>query len=102
MKLSCLILLSICITFTSTLFAQQEQVYARRTALWRSNQIAVSRDNPTSENQHGRELVRKAIEESWGKYSALRFIGWDLHHSQITPTYIFTLKMMPHILRDWE
>lgn len=61
---------------TSALMAQQEQVYARKTALWRNNEITISWDNPTPENQHGRDLVKKAIEDTWEKYSVLKFTGW--------------------------
>lgn len=62
--------------FFSFLAFSQEQAYPRKTALWRKTQISVSWDNPTSENQHGRDLVRQAISETWERYSAIKFTGW--------------------------
>lgn len=74
MKLS---LLVICLIQSSFIFAQQEQIYARRIAVWLDKKISVSWENPTEENRHGRELVRQAIKETWEKYSVVEFTGWD-------------------------
>jgi len=39
--------------------------------------IPVSWENPTPENKLGRELVREAIEGSWGESANIDFVGWD-------------------------
>lgn len=77
MKQIKLLLLLFCLVQTAIVSAQQEQIYARKTALWRSNKISVCWENPTEENKHGRELVRQAIKETWEKYSVLEFTGWE-------------------------
>gem|GEM_PF-2454876 len=45
-------------------------------SIWPNAHVAVCWENTDPTNLLTRELVNKAIEESWSKYSLLRFTGW--------------------------
>lgn len=46
-------------------------------AIWPSTSIFVCWINPNEENSQGRAWVQEAVEKTWQKESALKFLGWE-------------------------
>ncbi len=43
---------------------------------WPDPVISVCWEDPRKKHAQEREIIRKAVEQSWGKESAIRFVGW--------------------------
>ena len=50
--------------------------YVLSSAVWPSRKVFVCWDNPQPEFEAEMALVKKSVEETWERYSGLRFAGW--------------------------
>jgi len=50
--------------------------YVLSSAVWPSRKVFVCWDNPQAEFEIEMALVKKSVEETWERYSVLRFVGW--------------------------
>ncbi|MEO1347996.1 MAG: hypothetical protein AAFW84_04235 [Cyanobacteria bacterium J06635_15] len=62
--------------FQSSVNADEFRLYARRAALWRTQQINVCWENPTNTDLTEREWVRDTVDDTWAMNSSLTFNGW--------------------------
>jgi len=46
-------------------------------SIWDSSIIDVCWENPTKANEHYRNIVENAVENTWDKVSGVDFVGWD-------------------------
>lgn len=53
------------------------KAYPKMSSKWPFNVVFVCWENPSEANQRERSLVRKSIEDTWAKHSALKFLGWQ-------------------------
>ncbi len=44
---------------------------------WNRNEIAVCWENPSKSDDLERDLVKSAVNSTWGAYSAVTFVGWQ-------------------------
>ncbi len=49
----------------------------KSSVIWNNSEINVCWENPSSENSRFRTIVKNAVEGTWAKESALKFIGWE-------------------------
>ena len=56
--------------------ASEVNGYALSSAVWKNKKISVCWENGNFFTAHKQNIVRKAIEGSWQRYSGLIFIGW--------------------------
>lgn len=54
-----------------------DKAFILSTSIWTTRTIFVCWENPSEANAREREIVRAAVAESWQKYSALDFSGWQ-------------------------
>lgn len=47
-----------------------------RDSKWTAMPISVCWENPAADNAHYRAITRAAVEETWERYSKVRFTGW--------------------------
>jgi Astacin (Peptidase family M12A) len=57
--------------------AIRDQAWVPEDAVWPTNVIPVSWENPTAGNLTERQWIRGAVERTWVKESAVRFTGWN-------------------------
>jgi hypothetical protein len=48
-----------------------------RSSKWESFPIRVCWENPSADNSRYRSISRSAVEETWERYSRVRFVGWS-------------------------
>ncbi len=62
----------------STVLKGQKPIkgFPLKSSIWRNDTISVCWDNPEAGSLANRELVRKAITETWEANSALKFVDW--------------------------
>lgn len=73
-----IILLLLLVARVTSLIAQERNnAYALEGVRWQSNTIPVSWENPSSANEQERKWVEEAITNTWQKYSAVVFTGWN-------------------------
>lgn len=53
------------------------KAYVLSTSIWRNPQIPVCWENPDQNNQFAREIVKRAVRDTWQAVSSVRFIGWN-------------------------
>lgn len=80
------LLLALIAFWTTDSFAQEarpvgvtkEQLYGTmvEASKWETNTIRVCWENPSSDDAHHRAITRTAVEETWQRYSKVRFVGW--------------------------
>ncbi len=66
-------------------------------AKWPFNLAFVCWENPTHENAEGRKWVREAVENSWEKNSAIRFLGWQKCDASTVGIRILIEDSGPHV-----
>jgi len=100
-----LIALGLMICSTPIVKAQNQNAYILEHVLWhRTNkdnphiEISVCWDNPKPEHQQYRDLVKKAIENTWQKYSALKFTKWCTASEEDCDIHIYINDTVPHTL----
>ncbi|QBX35136.1 ATPase [Paracoccus liaowanqingii] len=55
----------------------EEFGFVPRNAIWNQTTIPVCWENPSTENNSHRAIVKAAVEETWVRYSKLNFTGWE-------------------------
>lgn len=75
---------------------QLNQAYALKGSLWDQRKISVCWDNPTNSNKAMRDVVRKAIKDTWEKYSALEFTDWVPATEKNADIHIYISDEGPH------
>lgn len=74
-----------------------DKAYPLSGAKWPFNVVFVCWENPSESNLADRSLVRKSIEDTWAKYSALRFLGWQKCMDDTTGIRILIEDSGPHV-----
>ncbi|SIO26811.1 Astacin (Peptidase family M12A) [Singulisphaera sp. GP187] len=70
-----------------------------RDAIWQTNEIHVSWENPSPQTEQERRWVKEAVEETWQKECGIRFVGWDAAGSDTTGIRIRVSDEQPHCER---
>jgi Matrixin/YEATS family len=78
------------------LFAQRNNAYPLKTSIWKTKVISVCWENPTPENLIMRNWVEQAVEETWQKYSQLKFTDWCSSAQKDADIHIFIDDDTPH------
>jgi len=68
-----------------------------RASKWDSPNIQVCWENPDSENAQHRSITRSAAEETWQRYSNIRFQGWGKCNDQSLGIRIRIADEGPHV-----
>jgi len=76
-----------------------DQAFVLRLALWKTRVIPVYWENPSPENAQEREWIRTAIRDTWEKYSALQFVGWEKAQPNSKGIRILLTDSHPHCKR---
>jgi hypothetical protein len=71
------------------------QLTSLKWSTWKS-QIQVCWENPTQSDEVHRSLVRRAVNETWERYSAVKFIGWAKCNSDSPGVRIRISDESPH------
>lgn len=79
--------------------AFHSQAWAQRDAVWDSKAIPVSWENATAQNAEERKWIRAAVERSWEKECAVRFVGWDPANATSKGILIRISDAGPHVKR---
>lgn len=77
----------------------KDRATALRSAIWDTREIPVCWENPanTPLDQQGRAWTRQAVQETWERYSQLRFIGWQECTAQSRGIRIRIADEGPHV-----
>ena len=91
------------LSISVTVFAQQENAYVLEQVLWQRSKkdsryidISVCWDNPAPADKKYRDLVQKAVTETWQKSSAVRFTDWCKASEKDCDIHIFINDENPH------
>jgi hypothetical protein len=74
--------------------------FVDRDAIWQQTTVPVCWENPSGETEAHRDLVKKAIEETWVRYSKLEFSGWErCANKNVQGIRILIANKHPHVKR---
>jgi hypothetical protein len=74
-----------------------DKAYPNMSSKWPFNVVFVCWENPIEANQRERSLVRESIEDTWGKHSALKFLGWQKCQQDTTGIRILIKDIGPYV-----
>ncbi|NBJ10938.1 matrixin family metalloprotease [Microvirga sp. SYSU G3D207] len=68
-----------------------------RASKWETLPIPVCWENPSAADAHYRSITRSAVEETWERYSAVRFTGWGRCSDNAPGIHIRIADEGPHV-----
>ena len=79
----------------------QNRAVVLQSAVWDTREIPVCWENPAEAplNRQGRQWTREAVQETWERYSQLRFTGWQACTAQSRGIHIRIADEGPHVKR---
>ena len=75
------------------------KAWAQRDSIWKDRVINVSWENASSANANERDWIRAAVERSWQKECAVRFVGWGPAKTASKGIRILISDAGPHVKR---
>jgi predicted Zn-dependent protease len=79
--------------------AQQSNAFPLRTKIWKAKTISVCWDNMNESNKTERQWVQEAIQETWEKYSAIKFTDWVSVTQKDADVHIYISDESPKTIR---